>query len=227
MEYLEIDWRPPGEEREEREERLDGALAQVARIKELMEGAATYPVLSGGSALIAGAIALAACAATCAVLPEPLAMARADGAALGTLAAIWGAAFVVSAAVEVALTKRAARGTRARSFYFPAGSPLLRRMRTAYTAPLLVGALLTGALVRADAYGAIPAAWILSYGAALLCAGLFSTQPVRALGAAFLALGAAAAAAPAWNLAWLAASFGLAHIAYGAALLRGGEEYER
>jgi hypothetical protein len=220
VEYLEIAWRPDGDEAAEPDLGRDAALAQVARIRELMEGTATYPVLSGASALVAGVVALAACAATRAVLARvpgasPLAVEPVDARSLGPLAAIWGAACAAAVALEVLLTKRAARGARSRSFYFPKGSPLLRRMRLAYTAPLFVGAVMTAGLARAGAFAAIPAAWLLSYGAALVCAGLFSTAPVRVLGAAFLAAGAAATAFPAGDLGFLALAFGGAHIAYG------------
>jgi hypothetical protein len=234
VEYLEIPWRPEGAEEDDDPDDGDrggdprDAMAQLGRIRELMEGTAVYRVLSGGSAAIAGAIALAACGASWALLARlgagaALRLAPLDAQALRALGWTWGAAFVSAALVEVALTKREARRLRAQTFHFPSGSPMLHRMRLAYTAPLFVGAALTLALARAGATEAIPAAWLLSYGAALLCAGLFSTRPVRALGAAFLAVGSAAALAPELNLAWLAAGFGVAHIVYGALVARGGD----
>jgi hypothetical protein len=122
---------------------------------------------------------------------------------------------------ELILTKRAADRSGSRAFYVPQGSPLLSRMRLAYVAPLMVGAALTFALVRAAALEVIPAAWLLSYGAALLCAGLFSTGSVRVLGAAFLSVGVVAAVAAALNLWLLALGFGGAHLVYGVVTWRG------
>ena len=54
----------------------------------------------------------------------------------------------------------------------------------------MAGGLITGALWRYGAFGAMPATWMLLYGAALLSAGTFSLQRVRSMGAAFFALGA-------------------------------------
>lgn len=222
VEYLETAWRPDGDEAEEPDLERAAALAHVARIRELMEGTATHTVLSGGSALAAGAVALAACAATWVLLARvpgaaPLAMAPPDPRPLAPLAAIWGPAFLAGLALELALTRRARRGA---PFLVTDGSPLRRRMRLAYTAPLFVGAAMTAGLARAGAFAAIPAAWLLSYGAALVCAGLFSTPPVRVLGGAFLAAGALATAFPAANLAFVALAFGGAHVAYGIMILR-------
>ena len=229
MAYLEVPWRPAGEEADGDAEPVEpgAAMAELTRIRELMEGTATYRVLSGGSAVLAGVVALAACAASWGVLAraagaDPLRMGPLDRGAFRGLAAVWGAAFVAAAAVELLLTKLEARRLRTATFHFPSGSPMLHRMRLAYSAPLFVGAALTVALARAGATDAIPAAWLLAYGAALVCAGLFSLRAVRALGTAFLVLGALAALAPGLNLALLAAGFGGAHVVYGALVLRGG-----
>jgi hypothetical protein len=132
------------------------------------------------------------------------------------LAVIWGAALALAAAGELLFTKRTQEGRRLRSFYLPRGSPLLARVRLAYGAPLLAGAALTACLLRAGALDAIPAAWLLTYGAALICAGLFSSAAVRTLGGALLTLGACSAALPAANLAFVASGFGAAHLVYAA-----------
>lgn len=229
MEWLEIPWRDGASEADtdDGDAPPPEAARQLARIRELMEGTSTYRTLSGVSALIAGAAGLAACAASAWLLaPAGFAAVRAvappDAAAVRGLAVAWGLAFVVAFTAELVLTKRAARRAGGTTFYFPEGSPLLRRMRLAYGAPLVVGAAMTATLVRAGAWSAVPAAWLLSYGAALVCAGLFSIGAVRVLGMTNLAIGALAALAPELNLLWLAAGFGAAHVVYGAAILRRG-----
>jgi len=228
MEYLKIDWRGEGAAEDDEEQgrgaggpRSGDAARDLARIRSLMEGTATYPVISAATAAVVGGAGLAASVATYALLaggPEarPLAMVPEAGGPALRLGLVWGAALVVAAAGELFLTKRTAEGRRLRSFYLPRGSPLLARVRLAYLAPLFVGAALTGGLARAGAWQAIPAAWLLSYGAALVCAGLFSSAPVRALGGVVLAIGALAAALPGGNLAWLALGFGASHLAYAA-----------
>ena len=103
---------------------------------------------------------------------------------------------------------------------------------------LLMGAALTAALYRmatglapdpldrpalatGSALDLMPALWLLAYGAAVASAGMHSVRPVPAMGAAFLALGLLALAAPsAWGHALLAAGFGGLHLGFGLYIAR-------
>lgn len=82
--------------------------------------------------------------------------------------------------------------------------------------PLAAGALITGALWRYGAFGAMPAAWMMLYGCALLSAGNFSLRQVRSMGMAFFVAGALSLSVPLPPAGWatnslLALVFGGVH----------------
>jgi hypothetical protein len=106
-----------------------------------------------------------------------------------------------------------------------AGTPVFsysgRRFVLSYVPPLLVGALLTGALVRAGQFEALPGTWLLLYGTGVVTGGAFSVRVVPLMGLCFMALGAVALFGPAaWGNALMAAGFGLLHIAFGVIIAR-------
>ena len=91
-----------------------------------------------------------------------------------------------------------------------------RRFFISYFAPILAAALLTVVLARAGMYGALPAAWLLLYGASFVSSGAFSVPTVPVMGACFMLLGLAACFVPlaAGNLL-LGAGFGGLHVVFG------------
>ena len=70
-------------------------------------------------------------------------------------------------------------------------SAVTRRFITAFVPPLLAGAVLTPALVKAGAGALLPACWLLTYGAAVASAGAHSLRIVPYVGAAFMVTGLA------------------------------------
>ena len=101
-----------------------------------------------------------------------------------------------------------------------AGTPVFsysgRRFVLSYVPPLVVGALLTGVLVRAELYQALPGTWLLLYGTGVVTGGAFSVRVVPLMGLCFMGLGAIALFGPAsWGNALMAAGFGLLHITFG------------
>ncbi|HET9039237.1 MAG TPA: hypothetical protein VFN40_03650 [Gemmatimonadales bacterium] len=106
-----------------------------------------------------------------------------------------------------------------------AGTPVFsysgRRFVLSYVPPLLVGALLTGALVRAGQFQALPGTWLLLYGTGVVTGGAFSVRVVPLMGLCFMGLGAVALfGPPAWGNALMAAGFGLLHIVFGLIIAR-------
>ncbi|HEY2956060.1 MAG TPA: hypothetical protein VGK89_12520 [Candidatus Eisenbacteria bacterium] len=180
------------------------ALDHLRYIRETMEQAGALTAVPGWGTLWIGATALAAAGVA--------ARQRTPAAWLGT----WLAEAIVAVALAALTMRRKARA---------AGAPLLsgpfRRFAFSFSMPLLAGALLTFALFRAGAGDLLPAVWLVLYGAAVVCGGVFSVRIVPVMGLCFMALGAATALAPpAWGNALLATGFGGLHLVFGLLIAR-------
>ena len=114
---------------------------------------------------------------------------------------------------------------RARQLSVPLTRGPARSFAVGLAVPLMAGALITGALWRYGAFGAMPATWMLLYGSALLSAGTFSLRRVRSMGAAFFALGALSLSASLPPVGWatnglLALAFGGLHLIFAVLVAR-------
>ena len=185
--------------------RLDErAIDNLRYIRSTMERAAGVTAVSGWGLAACGAIGLAAAGVA--------ARQATDGAWLVT----WlGAVPVALAATAVAVAWKARRSA----------SPVLgahaRKLLLSVFPPMLVGALLTAALVRAGNQALLPGVWLLLYGTAVISGGTFSVRAVPVMGIGFAALGAVALFAPAaWGNALLAVGFGGLHLAFGPYIAR-------
>jgi len=175
------------------------AAEQLAFIRDAMERAGTFTAVPGWGAVAMGGSALVASAAA-ALQPS-----RAQWLA------IWVLELGVAVGIGVTAMLRKLRAERSLQARKP-----LRRFLLAFLPPIWVGALLTVPLYRSDRAELLPAAWLLSYGAAVVSGGAFSVRPVPAMGLAFMALGTVAlAAAPAAGDLLLAIGFGGIHIVGG------------
>lgn len=172
-------------------------------IRETMEAAGAFTAMSGWAQMVIGATAIGA-AVVAASQPDRLR---------------WLAVWLVEAVIAVAIAAVGIAG-KARRRRLPLFSGVSRRFWPSFAAPLLVGALLTAALVKRGQYDVLPGAWLLLFGAAVVCGGALSVPLVRAMGWSFFALGLVALFLPAAADLLLAAGFGGLLALFGFAIAR-------
>jgi hypothetical protein len=173
-------------------------------IRDTMARAADFTAVPGWGGVAMGASAIAA-----AVVSGPP-----DGS--GRWLAIWLADACVAAAIGLVTTVRKARASAV-----PILGAAARRFALAFAPPLVAGAVLTVVFARRGLGADLPGCWLLCYGAGVSAGGAFSVRVVPVMGAAFMALGAAAFAAPApLGHLFLAAGFGCLQIGFGIVIAR-------
>lgn len=184
----------------------DHAFDNLRYIREAMERAGSFTSIPGWGGFIIGwtAIATAAVAHPAAVSGERrwLTLWLADA----VLAA-------VIAAVTIELKRRRGNVTLT--------SGPARRFFVSYFAPIVAAAALTLVIARGGWMTALPATWLLLYGASFVSSGAFSIRVVPLMGICFMALGVFACFVPlvVGNLL-LAAGFGGIHIIFGWVIAR-------
>jgi len=173
-------------------------------IRDTMERSSAFTAVSGWGHIVLGATALVA-AAFAARQISPFAWLRvwlAEGllaAAIGLLSCAW---------------KANRRG-------LPLFSGPARKVALGLAPPLVAGAFLTFLVFRAGLQSALPATWLLLYGAGIITGGAYSVAMVPVMGLCFMLLGGLAALAPAaWGNAFLGAGFGGLHILFGFLIAR-------
>jgi hypothetical protein len=179
---------------------IDARAADHLRyIRETMENAAEFTAVPGWGGVTMGLTALAAAW-----------LAARQTSQLGW-AVVWLAeAFV---AVAIAAPAAATKARRANSSLFSGPG---RKFVLSFAPPIVVGGLLTWALVQRGVFSALPGVWLLLYGTAIVTGGAFSVRAVPILGLCLMGLGAVSLAAPAaWGNFFMAAGFGLVQIGFG------------
>ena len=180
------------------------AVDDLRFIRQTMERSVEFTAVSGWGQIVLGLTAFAA-AYLAARQPNAFAWLR-----------VWLAEAIL--AVTIALLSMAWKANRR-------GLPLFtgpgRKVALGLLPPLSSGAVLTFFLVRAGIESALPATWLLLYGAGIVTGGAFSVPLVPVMGICFMAMGALAGVAPvAWGNWFLAAGFGGLHILFGALIAR-------
>jgi hypothetical protein len=182
----------------------DRAAEQIRYIRDVMARAGEFTAVPGWGGVFMGVSALAAAAVAARQSSE------------ARWLAVWGAEAAIALSIGAVAIVRKARGAEQ-----TLGSGPGRRFALAFAPPVLAGAVLTAVLFRVHAVSALPAVWLLLYGAGVVCGGAFSVRPVPLMGLAFMALGVVAAAAPqAWAEWCLASGFGVLHIVFGLLIAR-------
>lgn len=175
------------------------AMADLRFIRETMENVSSFSAFSGWGLILIGAVATA-CGIVAARQPTPLRWLMA-----------WVAAAAVSALIGAYSTARKTRTAHQPLIPGPASKFALS------LAPAVVsGALLTGALERAERFDLLPGTWLLLYGAGLVAAGAWSVRVVPVIGITFMGLGAVGLLLPLqWSNWLLIVGFGGLHVAFG------------
>jgi len=181
---------PTQEERKQAQEAL-------AYIRQTMESASSFTALSGWGLVAVGIIGLVAAAlAWQAGVPERI--------------WVW-----IPAAVLGVICAGAANAMKAQSLDVPLWSGSFRKVAWVMTPVLVVGGLLTLAMVNAGARHLLPGTWLALYGAGVTAGGTFSLRAVRSMGLVLIVLGGLALFLPQYSVAFLATGFGVLHILFG------------
>jgi len=184
---------------------LDAHAADNLRfIRSAMERASSFTAVPGRGGVAMGATALVAAAVSL--------RAKTPDAWLG----VWLAEACIAVSIGVWAMARKARRNGSELFSGPA-----RRFLLTLTPPLGAGAVLTLVLAREGQVALLPGIWLLLYGTAVVTGGAMSVRTVLVMGALLMLLGCAALSSPtSFGTAYLAAGFGVAHIAFGLAIAR-------
>ena len=182
----------------------DRAIDNLRYIRETMERASAFTAVPGWGQV---AIGLSALVTTY--------IAAIQSTARGWLF-VWLAEAIISILIAGWLMDRKARKLGVPLFSGPG-----RKVAFSLSPPMIVGALLTVALFRAQLVSAIPAVWLLLYGTGVVTGGMYSVSVVPVMGICFMGLGASALFLPASLGNWLmAAGFGGLHMIFGTIIAR-------
>jgi hypothetical protein len=173
-------------------------------IRDTMERSSAFTAVSGWGQVLLGFTAIAA-AILAAHQVSSFAWLRiwlAEGllaAAIGLLACTW----------------------KANRVGLPLFSGPARKVALGLAPPLVAGAFLTFLLFRTGFVLALPALWLLLYGAGIMTGGSFSVPTVPVMGLCFMLLGGMAVLGPvSWGNWFLGAGFGGLHVFFGILIAR-------
>lgn len=173
-------------------------------IRDTMERSSAFTAVSGWGQVVLGSTAVAAAV-----------LAARQATPFGWLR-IWLAEGLLAVAIALISCFRKANRNGLPLFSGPA-----RKVVLGLAPPLVAGAFLTFLLFRSGLESALPATWLLLYGAGIMTGGSFSVSAVPVMGLCFMLLGGLAVLSPAtWGNWFLAAGFGGLHVAFGFLIAR-------
>ncbi|MBC7789556.1 MAG: hypothetical protein H7Z74_06400 [Anaerolineae bacterium] len=180
------------------------AMDDLRFIRETMLNASSFTVISGWGEVLVGITAIAA----------------GLFATQNVGSMRWLGTWLSEAALSIAIGGLAT-AWKGRAANMPLISGPIRKFVLSFAPPILVGAVLTGVLVRAGLFEAVPGTWLLLYGTGVVTGGAFSVKIVPVMGLCFMGLGVLALFTPAaWGNWWLVAGFGLLHVMFGIFIAR-------
>jgi len=180
------------------------ALNNLRYIREAMERASAFTSIPGW-----GGVGVGITATTAAIVAQRVVHRR-------EWLFIWLAEAVLAALIAGVTMVRKARRANVSLSDGPA-----RRFFISYFAPIFAAAALTFLLARIELFGAMPATWLLLYGASFISSGAFSIRVVPVMGVCFMVLGIAAMFTPlAIANILLGAGFGALHLIFGFIIAR-------
>lgn len=180
------------------------AISNLRYIREAMERASAFTSIPGWGGVLVGLTAVAA-------------------AVMGSRTETWRQwlwtwlieAVVAGIIAAITMIRKAKRANV--SF---TGAPA-RRFFVSYFAPIIAGAVMTLLLHRIGAWSALPATWLLLYGASFVSSGAYSIRVVPVMGVCFMVLGIAACFVPfAVGNFLMGVGFGGLHIIFGYVIAR-------
>jgi hypothetical protein len=180
------------------------AIQNLQYIRETMERAGAFTAVPGWGGILMGVSALMTALISSRLPSRDLWFASWLGEA-GLALAIGGWAMVQKA--------KAAKST----LFYGAGRKFAMNLLPA----MIAGGVLTVVLYRQQLFGIMPGVWLLLYGVSVVNGGAFSVKIVPLMGISFMVLGAIALLTPfEWANWFMAAGFGLLHIAFGIVIAR-------
>ncbi|PYS05343.1 MAG: hypothetical protein DMG12_08165 [Acidobacteria bacterium] len=180
------------------------AVENLKYIRETMERAGSFTAVPGWGGVLMGVSALL----------TSLISSRLPSKDLWFLAWL-GEAFLALAIGGWAMVQKG-KAAKAPILYGPG-----RKFALSLCPAMIAGAVLTLVLYRYGLFAMMPGVWLLLYGVAVVTGGAFSVKVVPIMGVSFMAMGTAALfGPPAWANWFMAAGFGLLHIAFGIVIAR-------
>ncbi len=188
--------------------RSRAAHEELEYIRRTLDAAGSFSSIPGRGLVVIGLLALAAVVVNQRVTGAPWD----EGAQPVASLAVWAVLLAFSILIGLWTMARKARRTGQ-----PLWSPVLRKALWGYCAAMLLGGILSAAVIRTGRFDLLPEIWLGCYGSAMIAGGVMSVAPVRWMGISFLTLAAGSAwLPPAYGLPLLAAGFGGLHILFGA-----------